>query len=138
MCTGSNVLESLFTDAEYCFVGRDLKLYACWCPFSTCIASRCEFTPLTLVVAVVFSIVGVAAAAAYILASSALSDVQSKQDAENAVGTHHYRDVLFGVYQASSEAANTSVQHQHAPPTRETTQLLGGSQKLANKGGGTF
>lgn len=138
MCTASTVLESLFTDADFCFVGRDLRLYACWCPFSTCVGSRCEFTPLTMVLAVIVSIIGVAAAATYILASSALNDVQAKHDAENAIGTHHYRDVLFGVYQASSEAGHP--QQQLPPPAaaaRETTQLLSASQK-ATKGGGTF
>jgi hypothetical protein len=147
MCQSVSILESLFTDAEYCFVGRDLSLYACWCPFSTCVttvgSSHCEFTSLTLVIAVLMIVVGSAGLAAYFLASNSLSDILTKRDSMRGASVHCYRDALFGVYQASSDNGTSGPQPNAAavPIVVEKTASRETSRLLADKipsAGGTF
>lgn len=142
MCQVSQQVQSLLTDAEFCFLGGDLRRFTCWCPISTCVqgpgGAHCEFTTLTITVALACCLVGCVAVGVYVMASSALSDIQMKRH-RNEDGHHRYRDVLFGVYHASEDHTTTPTAAVVPTMPTEKTPLTSGKQAAqTSSGGGTF
>lgn len=106
MCIEVSSVSSFFTDAEFCFLGADLRRFSCWCPISTCGVDAygnptCHFTTFTIFLCIVGIVLGAAGVLTYLHAASEYHDLHMKEVQQ--AGTHRYRDVLFGVYHVSND-----------------------------------
>ncbi|ESL07204.1 hypothetical protein TRSC58_05112 [Trypanosoma rangeli SC58] len=92
----------IFTDLESCFVGKDLRLYQCTCPISTChstpMGNACRFTTSFLVFCGVLFAIWLFALAAYVYVSGLVVEHRKSLLAEKsqfARGSYYY-EKLFG------------------------------------------
>ena len=152
----------LFADVDACFFSpTNENWYRCWCPFTTCVVpqlhhaslssnastsaptsslaslltpsfgGQCQLTTLSLVLIALLLVVWLIVLGMYAYATSELTDMHLDEHSVDA-HRHMYRDVLFGVYDASGDGgAHGSTEEMMQ--AREHSSLLG---KGASNGAG--
>ncbi|RNF22461.1 uncharacterized protein Tco025E_03133 [Trypanosoma conorhini] len=92
----------IFTDSESCFVGKDLRLYQCTCPISTCdvtpMGNECRFTTPFLVFCGLLFAIWLLAVVAYVHVSGLVLEHRKSllPDKSHFARGGYYYDKLFG------------------------------------------
>ncbi|ORC93424.1 uncharacterized protein TM35_000013010 [Trypanosoma theileri] len=91
-----------FTDAEGCFIGRDLHLQQCVCPIATCVSTAgghaCHFTSSFLVFCGFLLIIWLIAVGAYAYMSGIIREHKAslRPEKSHSMNGGYYFEKLFG------------------------------------------